>query len=84
MNKVYEVVLRAEVENEEALSQWMLEHTKDTDSVKITDWGFDLYQEKYTINLKKIDNDKPIVIDDLDALLCALSHSIAGSKRGTS
>ena len=84
MTQTYEITFTAEVEDEADIQAWLEEHNKDTDKVKIKKWGIDLYQEKYTINLKKTDNDKPIVIDDLDALLCALSHSIAGSKRGTS
>lgn len=84
MTQTYEITFTAEVEDEADIQSWLKEHNKDTDKVKIKKWGIDLYQEKYTINLKKTDNDKPIVIDDLDALLCALSHSIAGSKRGAS
>lgn len=84
MSKTYEITITAEVENEDDIQAWLKEHNKDTDKVKIKKWGIDLYQEKYTIDLKRTDNDKPIVIDDLDDLLCAISKSIREDGRRAS
>ena len=84
MSKTYEITIIAEVENEDDIQTWLKEHNKDTDKVKIKKWGIDLYQEKYTIDLKHADSDKSVAIDDLDELLCAISKSIREDGRHAS
>lgn len=77
MKKTYEITFTAEVENEDDIQAWLEEHNKSTDKVNITKWGIDLYQQKYTINLKdmKGKEDQTIITGDLEDLLIAIRDS---------